>query len=63
VNRFNTDSDKVSAAQDLVDRLHRMAETVEFNARQVSGDDFTQARLDGRAEGFRKAAWLLDQLL
>jgi hypothetical protein len=40
-----------------------MAETVEFNARRISVDDFTQARLDGRAEGFRKAAWLLDQLL
>ena len=58
-----TDTEKVLSAQDLVDQLLAMAATVEYNAGRVSGGDATRSRLLGRAEGFKRAAGLLDELL
>jgi hypothetical protein len=52
---------KLCDLQALVDRLLAMAETLEFNAERVEGP--AALRLRGRAEGYKQAAWLLDELL
>jgi hypothetical protein len=54
----------VSDLQALVDRLLALAETLDYNADQLG--DKGSARwgvLRGRAEGYKQAAWLLDDLL
>jgi hypothetical protein len=55
-----TDADKVSAAQELVDRLLAQAENIEYNATKMP---HMRSKLLGRAEGFKRAAHMLDELL
>jgi|LakMenEpi03Aug12_release.lakeMendotaPanAssembly.Ray.scaffolds.fasta_scaffold5120633_1 hypothetical protein len=57
-----TDADKVSAAQELVDRLLAQAETLEYNASKMT-DARAEQKLIGRSEGFKRAALMLDELL
>jgi hypothetical protein len=55
-----TDADKVSAAQELVDRLLAQAEILEYNATKMT---HMRAKLLGRAEGFKRAAYMLEDIL
>ncbi len=61
MNRFNTDSDKVSAAQDLVDRLHALAAESKRDAGLCSEN--SALFFHGSANAFSVAAGLLDELL
>jgi hypothetical protein len=56
--------DKLDSAQELVDRLLAMAETLEYNADRLAiKGSAPWGVLRGRAEGYKQAAWLLDQIL
>ncbi len=57
-----TDADKVLAAQELVDRLHAMAETLTYNADRLDPSANVLV-LRARANALRQAAHMLDELL
>jgi hypothetical protein len=57
-----TDADKVSAAQELVDRLHAMAGNLDYNAERLDPSANVLV-LRARANAFRQAAHMLDELL